>query len=1219
MKERITRLARGKVDDKKPQVEILQPSIEAVIPYGASYQGEIQIRSTNRVSIRGLIYSGSSNIRLKQQYFAGEGAILAYEVKGKALESGEDIEGFFSLVTNGGEFKIPYHFVAGEPGGKKYGALTKLEDFAEYARTDAGAAVKLFASNEFIKLDFMQELGIQALYDGLHRSLDQAKAMEEFLLATKAKPEQKYFADVREKSFVCDGKELFGEVTVRREGWGHTAVKISADSSFIDLPKNTLTDDDFKANGSVASFEYRIAPEKLHAGRNMGFIKLEGLRYNQSLPVMVEVSETEDKRKKREMHAEYDRNYVRMMRAYLELSYIKAGREARLQDMKEAWVKMSELAIPDVYQRLWQIEILLLSGNKPRAEKAAAAMHSEMTRVAKRDPDAYCFYMYLQMCLDGSAEARNRFIRILDSYSDKGYFSPTIAMLRMRSADLENDKPKDSLNRLREYYRQGLRSPFIYLEGCLIYNRYPNILHRLGEYELQVLWFGARHGCIDKEVVLQAAGLAGEETTFRRMLYRALSAFYEKWHDKKILSAICEMLIRSNVRSPEFFRWFELGVKQDIQLTWLYDYYLYSLPDGFTGSLPSELLLYFSYNSHADSHSRERLYCHVLKEYPENSKMFKAYQVQIQSYALEQLFKGRVNVELAEMYKRILRPEVVDRRIARVLPDILKSCLVTAKGPYRSATVCCGELMGEKLYPLKNGSTVIPLYTDSYKVFMVDSMNNRYTGLACRLTPFFTPEEAAPLLNLCYEYYPDMPMLRLSACESFMRSGKYNDKALRTLEAQLGVEGLRPVYQSRIVRTLIEIFSASDGEGEEQLLACVRSRSMRTADRIYLTETLIGKRYMSEAAGLVRQYGFNGIDRERLRTLVSSWARGREAAEPGKEDKFLTEVAYRLFAEGYADDAILSWLCRYYNGLSCEMLAILRSSHEARVNRYDIAGRLLSQKIFTGDIDEIGFVFRCYVEDGPANELVVRAYFVMKCADYIFKDIPIDEEVMSYIRESVRAGNSFTEIPEILRYAVLRNYSEMDEMSEQDVKLAEKLLQDCCRNGRLFSFFQPLGRMVSVPDEMIDKTIVEYRGQAEDEPELRFRFVPKEADGSDVSKKPVALVPMIRSYEGIFMRPVQLFDDEVMEFEIILNREGTPLTVFKGSARREDGKARLVVQLQGEGMIKVVSDDIRSDNRYHRFRHLLGRVDFSESEEWQEEVVEFARMDTLVKKLFDLM
>ena len=50
-----------------------------------------------------------------------------------------------------------------------------------------------------------------------------------------------------------------------------------------------------------------------------------------------------------------------------------------------------------------------------------------------------------------------------------------------------------------------------------------------------------------------------------------------------------------------------------------------------------------------------------------------------------------------------------------------------------------------------------------------------------------------------------------------------------------------------------------------------------------------------------------------------------------------------------------------------------------------------------------------------------------------------------------------------------------------------------------------------------------------------------------------------------------------------------------------------------------MSDDIRSDNRYHRFRHLLGRVDFSESEEWQEEVVEFARMDTLVKKLFDLM
>jgi hypothetical protein len=53
--------------------------------------------------------------------------------------------------------------------------------------------------------------------------------------------------------------------------------------------------------------------------------------------------------------------------------------------------------------------------------------------------------------------------------------------------------------------------------------------------------------------------------------------------------------------------------------------------------------------------------------------------------------------------------------------------------------------------------------------------------------------------------------------------------------------------------------------------------------------------------------------------------------------------------------------------------------------------------------------------------------------------------------------------------------------------------------------------------------------------------------------------------------------------------------------------------------VKVVSDDISSDNRYHRFKHLLGRVNCAEAEEWQEEVEEFARMDTLVKKLFDLM
>ena len=1197
LKERIRRLALGKLDDRKPQIEIEQTQIEAVIPYGGSYQGEILVRSTNRASFRGLIYTGDSRIALKQQFFAGESALLTYEVKGRTLESGEDIVGAFEIICNGGEFTVPYRFTAGEPGGLKYGALTAVEDFAEFARTDQEQALRLFCSNEFMKLFFMQDLKLQALCDGLRRGSSPRRAMEEFLTASGAKPRVEYRVDESPRSFVYGGGSLSGSITVRRSSWGYTALRVETDAPFIGLKKSALTDADFAA--ASAEVEFRIYPEKLHAGNNLGRITVFNSRVRFEVPVSVSVAQTTEERARREGNLRYQRQYIRLLRKYIDITAGRGGTAALAAEMEDAWTKMSGLSIPDVFMRMWQVEIMRLSGNRARAARALDAMEPELERVADRSEDAKCCWLYLKMSLEQTPESKQIFTDTLDACAEKGVFTPTIAMLRMRLAE-DGGSPKDALNVLREYYRQGLRSPFLYQETCRIFNKFPNSLRRLGAYELQAVWYGARTGCLDRPAALQAASLSPDEIAFRPLYFRALEIFYERWQDQTVLEAICRILIRGDRRGEEYFKWFAAGVASDVRLTRLYDYYLYCLPEDFITPLPAELLLYYSYNSPSDVTAKERLYSNILQNYNDNSEMFASYEKQMQSYCTEQLLKGRVNRDLAQLYRRMVVPEIVDRKMARTLPDILKSCEVTTESDTRTAVVCCGELTGEKLYPLKGGTAIIPVYTDSYCILLADAHNVRCASLPCRITPLFTKKEAAPLLRRCLELLPEMPMLRLAACESYLRSKKLDAAGISMLETQLQTDGLRPAYQSGIVSTLVSIFSTAEGENESRLLACVKSRSMGFEDRVFLTESLIDKKYFAEAVELVRRSGVGGLRPESLRRLVVGWVAGAEASAPGRGDAYLTEVAHRVFKDGFDDPSVLSYLCRYYNGLSRDMLELLRRSISNRAARYDLAGRLLSQKLFTGDYEAVDDVFRCYTEDGPADEMVVRAFFTVKSAEYVFSGEKIDREIMGYIREKVRAEYPYGDAADILKLAVVKDFSENVELSEEDAALAKGIVEDFVRSGRIFAFFRTLGRMVPVPDELCDKSVVEYIGSPDEQPELVYRIIPaKREDSLAVAARPYATVPMTKSFEGIFVRPVLLFDGEKLEYEVRVERGGESVAAAKGVTGPEPAVG------------------VRQ-NRFRCLNRLVRSIGDAESDKWQASAEEFAVTDTLVEKLFGI-
>lgn len=132
---------------------------------------------------------------------------------------------------------------------------------------------------------------------------------------------------------------------------------------------------------------------------------------------------------------------------------------------------------------------------------------------------------------------------------------------------------------------------------------------------------------------------------------RLTAGLYKAYPEMKILEALCSLLIRGDRRDRSSFNWYEKAMKAHINLTRLYEYFLYSLPEDYGHALPKEVLLYFSYDKTLDQTSRSVLYKNILQYVNPSTQVYQTYVREMEQFAMEQLFAGRMNSALAVIYE----------------------------------------------------------------------------------------------------------------------------------------------------------------------------------------------------------------------------------------------------------------------------------------------------------------------------------------------------------------------------------------------------------------------------------------------------------------------------------------------------------------------------------------------------------------------------------------
>lgn len=309
---------------------------------------------------------------------------------------------------------------------------------------------------------------------------------------------------------------------------------------------------------------------------------------------------------------------------------------------------------------------------------------------------------------------------------------------------------------------------------------------------------------------------------------------------------------------------------------------------------------------------------------------------------------------------------------------------------------------------------------------------------------------------------------------------------------------------------------------------------------------------MKEALGIIREYRCRILG-EKLKKLCDSVILTRMF----EHDDLVLKLAFSVFRQNQADNVILDYLCEHFNGISRQMYQILIKSVSERVETYDLEERLLAQMLFSGETGQIDKVFSLYMKRKKPGELLVKAYFTMKSTEYFMYQVPAEDQVFEYLESMIHDTSDKEKISTVYLLALTKYYAGLVKLNEKQKELCQTIVDILLAEDIVLPHMKGLSRFVRIPEELLDKEMIQYIGQKDSRVDLQIRIRPQEEQFYSNDMK--------RVYQGIFVKQKVLFDGETMEYrvyeqkgeEMVLMEEGN-ITCSKKTDEPEESRFRLL-------------------------------------------------------------
>lgn len=1178
VKEKIKMIASGRYDIPRPKIRISVSSIDIKVEAGETYRGSIMIFSDNNVPVKGYAVSTHYLLSLENPEFIGEKCELVYEFKGEFTEQRQIFDGEIDLITDGGEFVIPYHISVIEPAVKtSLGEIRDLFQFANLASKNWEEALSVFTSKDFLRIFLGNHPEKAILYQNLLKSASSSQAMEEFLISEHKKQPVQLSIDSTRLTIYADMPEQEYMILVHVDGEGYLGASVCTDIPGLRLSHMILRHTDFV--DGTAQVSLFITEDSLNAGKKNGTITIMNGKQVLTIVVNCVFKARREKLNEEKMFLLAEHIRLKKLQAAILAEYLKfRTNKKELSDYTETTRNLigqvREIDYDAPFYRLLEIHMSILNHESEAAESGIKSIESEEEQLVQ-DPVVFSYFYYLKALYYKEEESIKRAVEVIrDIYENQGHSFLCFIML-LYLDETYTGAPERQLQEMAALQAAGANSPLLYYETCDIFNRNPSMLNHLSKFILLSLNWGIRHEFVSKETVERYMGLAAREKYFDRLMFQLLTLCYRDDPKKEYLTTMCAMLIKGNRTEWKYHTYYRQGIDAGVKLIGLNEYYMKSIDYTTYEILPRQVLLYFSYSDSLYENELAYLYSNILTNQKEYEGMMDIYEPKIGSFIEKQIQRGMISRQLVFLYQQMVPALSKSEATAQYLPNIIFKKKIVCRHPGIKGVIVCHVEDEEAVYvPFVKGEAFVDVYTYHYQILLEDEQKRRYcASIPYEMTDIIVDRD---YLNVSYQHNRTDKRLLLRL---FCHIQKYQQSDARSISVCRSIlsEGqMKKRVEAEALKVLIEHFYASyEGEKLEACLLKTDLYDYGWEDRSKMIGYLIVRRLYNCARKAIEVFGYEKVSMKQILKLASHYL--KEHSE--KKDELLTEMCIAAFRAGRYDTRSLAYLCTFYAGSIMEMIEIWKIAHENQVFTALIEENILAQSLFEENFSDKTFdIFDSYYEHSTSPELVIA--FLRYYSYHTFmkrKQIPIS--MFQHLQKEIAAGAISDDFDKM---ALLYFYSRQDMPIEEDkIGFVQKIADDFIGQNKVLPFFRRLAKQIVLPSEVMLRTYVSYQSEPQLHVVIRYQLNEEmRTQKTFLTKQMTEILP------GIYTSWFVIFQEEKMTYSILEGQEEQIMTIknsqieaeqytMNGHENRFDVLNLLMVsmQLQEESTVVRLAED----------------------------------------------
>ncbi|MGN0436179.1 MAG: DUF5717 family protein [Wujia sp.] len=1166
MKGIVEHYAKGEFRIDRPEVVISEDFLKLNIESGTVYEGSFNVASTNDHVIKAMVYDNRYLLRFDNHTFINRRFEVKYTFDATCLEPGKNYKGHISIITDGGEFKIPYEIEI-VPSYVKYGdqKIDDLFKFATLAESNWGEAARVFTRDDFKRTFIDKDVMVKQIYASLLESQSVNQALEEFLVYVHKK-RALTLSVAKAKINVEMPTELSKiAVNINKNTWGYTNSTVKSNAEFLLPSRRNILSSDFC--GNMFALEVLISPENVPDGVTSGKIVIENIY--QKIEVEINLSKPQPVRdvpspKASNKHQMIKQGKSRLVHAYLDYRMDEIGLNEYVARTIHAFDTLAKYEPEEDMYRLGTMHMNIMQGELAKVEQEFLRIEADVDNSLMNNQQK-CYYSYLKAMVTKDEEsiehARNTIKRNFRTQDDKMFYF----WLLMFLDDTYTNDPAALYREIRNLYDEGFNSPIMYLELCEILNNNPLMLKKITDLEITTIRWGLRHKFISDEVIEEFIRLAGSFREFDVKIFGIMEAIYDKNKNVEVLRSICSMLISDNKLDNKFHRFYKDAVEKSLKFIGLNECFVKSMNFSRYDLIPQSVLMYLNYKNTLSESELAYLYANVIFNKAQHMKVYHEYCTTMQDFMENMIIKGKVSDDLTVIYDEFLDPETVSPLYASKLINIIfRRKLVCFNKGVRAVIVTHQELEEVQRVPIVNGEAYVEILSNTASIIFEDSEGNRYAGSIPYRLERIVDEKA--YIDICCQYSPrDYRVLLYN----YERLGEFTYRKAIEVNAARDIVNCPEIsydYKQMAYLNIIEYYHENlDADVLTKYLGKLDIEYLNHANARTLIAYMVDMGMFDKAFQAVKLYGFDELDSEELFSL----------ADYGVEDSggFLNEdllaICVHLYKMGKVNERMLTYVMNNFKGDLDELASLFKIVRNRVKDVSLLAENTLAQMMFAmGNVEYIYDIFSAYY-GGRSRGLVVKAFLRYAAYNYLIKDVPTPGNIFDCMYLEFMKGNIDDEIS---RMALLMHFSKLDRYTEDQREWITENVGRFMDAGKLLPFYKSFQSFVKLPQDVFLKTYLIYKSDSGKQIQVRYAF--DTGSRQNLTYKNERMEEMI---PGLYVKEFVVFHGERLVYNIDDDMLGSSYVVESESLKTKafNHKNRNRFELINS---MLVNQEMREDN-----------------------------------------